>query len=117
MAARVWFMERLPLSSIALTYGLAGCTPDFSAPADNGTPPRRDCAANQRLSMDHSANRIFISYRRDDAAGYAGRLEEALEKRLGPSSVFRDVLDIPPGDDFVTAIRARLAGARAVLVL
>ena len=67
--------------------------------------------------MDHSANRIFISYRRDDAAGYAGRLEEALEKRLVRGSVFRDVLDIPPGEDFVAAIRARLASAQAVLVL
>lgn len=67
--------------------------------------------------MDHSANRVFISYRRDDAAGYAGRLEETLERRLGPGSVFRDVLDIPPGEDFVAAIRARLAGAQTVLVL
>jgi len=67
--------------------------------------------------MDRRANRVFISYRRDDAAGYAGRLEEALEKRLGHGSVFRDVLDIPPGEDFVAAIRARLAGAQAVLVL
>lgn len=67
--------------------------------------------------MDPSANRVFISYRRDDAAGYAGRLEEALERRLGRGSVFRDVLDIPPGEDFVAAIRARLAGAQAVLVL
>lgn len=67
--------------------------------------------------MDQSDNRIFISYRRDDAAGYAGRLEEALEKRLGRGTVFRDVLDIPPGEDFVAAIRARLAGAQTVLVL
>jgi hypothetical protein len=67
--------------------------------------------------MDHSANRVFISYRRDDAAGYAGRLEEALERRLGPGSVFRDVLDIAPGEDFVNAIRARLSSAQAVLVL
>jgi hypothetical protein len=67
--------------------------------------------------MDQSANRVFISYRRDDAAGYAGRLEEAREKRLGRGSVFRDVQDIPPGEDFVAAIRARLAGAQAVLVL
>ena len=67
--------------------------------------------------MDHSANRVFISYRRDDAAGYAGRLEEALEKRIGPGSVFRDVLDIAPGADFVAAIRDRLAGAQTVLVL
>ena len=67
--------------------------------------------------MDPSANRIFISYRRDDAAGYAGRLEEALETRIGCGSVFRDVQDIPPGEDFVAAIRARLASAQAVLVL
>ena len=67
--------------------------------------------------MDGSANRVFISYRRDDAAGYAGRLEEALERRLGHGSVFRDVLDIQPGEDFVQAIRARLHGAKTVLVL
>lgn len=67
--------------------------------------------------MDPRANRVFISYRRDDAAGYAGRLEEALEQRTGRGSVFRDVLDIAPGEDFVAAIRARLAGAQAVLVL
>ena len=60
---------------------------------------------------------MFISYRRDDAAGYAGRLEEALEKRLGRGSVFRDVLDIAPGADFVEAIRQRLSGAQTVLVL
>ena len=64
-----------------------------------------------------AADRVFISYRRDDAAGYAGRLEEALEKRLGRGSVFRDVLDIPPGADFAEAIRQRLAGAQTVLVL
>ena len=63
------------------------------------------------------AEHIFISYRRDDAAGYAGRLEEALEQRLGRGSVFRDVIDIAPGADFVQAIGQRLAGAQAVLVL
>lgn len=62
-------------------------------------------------------DRVFISYRRDDAAGYAGRLEEALERRLGRGSVFRDVLDIAPGVDFVEAIRERLRGAQTVLVL
>jgi len=67
--------------------------------------------------MDGIANRVFISYRRDDAAGYAGRLEEALERRLGHGSVFRDVLDIQPGEDFAQAIRTRLQGAKTVLVL
>lgn len=61
--------------------------------------------------------RIFLSYRRDDAAGYAGRLEDALERRLGAGTAFRDLDDIAPGADFVREIRARLAQARAVVVI
>lgn len=61
--------------------------------------------------------RLFISYRRDDAAGYAGRLEGSLEQRLGRGSVFRDLQDIPPGEDFAATIRRRLADAQAVIVL
>lgn len=64
-----------------------------------------------------STEHVFISYRREDAAGYAGRLEEALEQKLGHGAVFRDVLDIAPGDDFAQAIRQRLAAVRTVLVL
>lgn len=67
--------------------------------------------------MPKRANRVFISYRRSDSAGYAGRLEEAMERRFGPGSVFRDVIDIAPGQDFVAVIRERLAGAQTVLVL
>lgn len=62
-------------------------------------------------------NCVFISYRRDDAEGYAGRLEESLERLLGKGSVFRDVLDIAPGDDFAATIRTRLSTAQTVLVL
>lgn len=61
--------------------------------------------------------RIFLSYRRDDAAGYAGRLEDALEHRLGRGTAFRDLDDIAPGADFVREIRAQLGQARAVVVL
>ena len=75
----------------------------------------RGTAAEPRI--DPNTHSVFISYRRDDAAGYAGRLEEALEQRLGRGSVFRDVLDIAPGDDFVHAIRQGLGGAKTVLVL
>ena len=61
--------------------------------------------------------RVFLSYRRDDVAGYAGRLEDALEQRLGQGTAFRDLDDIAPGADFVREIRAQLAQARAVVVL
>lgn len=60
---------------------------------------------------------VFISYRRDDCSGYAGRLEDALERALGKGRVFRDVRDIVAGEDFTQVIHQRLAQASAVLVL
>jgi hypothetical protein len=59
----------------------------------------------------------FISYRRDDAAGYAGRLHESLERRLGAAQVFRDVDTLRPGQDFVNAIEEKLAACRVMLVV
>ena len=59
----------------------------------------------------------FISYRREDAAGYAGRLRESLERRLGVTRVFRDVDTLQPGQDFVQAIEARLAECRVMLAV
>lgn len=60
---------------------------------------------------------VFISYRRDDSAGYAGRLADSLEPLLGSGKIFRDVEDIHPGDDFVKAIEQNLQQATALLVV
>lgn len=60
---------------------------------------------------------LFLSYRRDDSAGFAGRLSEALEAAFGADSVFRDVDDIHPGSDFAAAIQQELYTVGAVLVL
>jgi len=67
--------------------------------------------------MAHRMPTTFISYRRDDAAGYAGRLHEALENRLGRDQVFRDVDTLQPGQDFVEAIESRLAECRVFLAM
>ena len=58
---------------------------------------------------------IFISYRRDDSAGYAGRLASDLERVFGDALVFQDVEDIKPGADFVEVID-RAVGTSAVLL-
>src|SRR3990170_9126453 len=50
------------------------------------------------------ASRVFISYRRDDSAGHAGRLYDALVSRFGQESVFMDVDEIGPGADFADVI-------------
>jgi hypothetical protein len=60
---------------------------------------------------------IFISYRRDDAAGQAGRLCDRLNARLGGDRVFMDIEDIRPGQDFVRAIDERVAGCDYLLVV
>ena len=60
---------------------------------------------------------VFISYRRDDSAGFAGRLADALEQRLGAGAVFRDIDDIQPGADFEAVIARGLDQVRAVLVV
>lgn len=60
---------------------------------------------------------IFISYRRDDSAGYAGRLYDRLVAHFGVDRVFMDVEGIEPGTDFVVAIEKAVASCRVLIVL
>ncbi len=60
---------------------------------------------------------VFISYRRDDSSGYAGRLHDALRERWGEGNVRMDVDDIPPGADYTQAAREMVASSDIVLVL
>jgi len=59
----------------------------------------------------------FISYRREDAAGFAGRLCDSLERQLPTEPIFRDVDGLSPGQDFVAAIEARLRQCRVCLAV
>ena len=47
---------------------------------------------------------IFISYRREDTEGHAGRLFRDLAERFGKELVFMDVAGIEPGRDFHRAL-------------
>ena len=60
---------------------------------------------------------IFISYRRDDSAGYAGRLYDRLAAHFGADAVFMDVEGIEPGTDFVKAIEGAVASCKVLIVL
>lgn len=61
--------------------------------------------------------RVFISYRRSDTQGEAGRLAELLERELGAGSVFRDVDGIAPGKAFERELERKLNESDIVLVL
>ncbi|TAN84400.1 MAG: toll/interleukin-1 receptor domain-containing protein, partial [Gallionella sp.] len=60
---------------------------------------------------------IFISYRREDSAGHAGRLFDRLRERFGKDRVFMDVAGIEPGVDFVEAIDRAVASCDALIVV
>jgi hypothetical protein len=58
---------------------------------------------------------VFLSYRRDDAAGYAVGINKAL--RDAGFEVFMDVDSIAPGDRFPAAIQEALDASEALVVL
>ncbi|MCB1909699.1 MAG: toll/interleukin-1 receptor domain-containing protein [Rhodocyclaceae bacterium] len=60
---------------------------------------------------------IFISYRREDTEGHAGRLFEGLRARFGEDSVFMDVVAIEPGVDFRQVIDAKITKCDVLLAL
>ena len=61
--------------------------------------------------------RIFISYRREDAAYPAGWLFDRLAERFGNEQIFKDVDSIELGDDFVEVIGEAVGSTDVLLAL
>lgn len=61
--------------------------------------------------------KIFISYRRDDTGGRAGRLSDQLTARFGTRDVFQDVRTVVPGHDFTVQVQQAIEASGVVLVL
>ena len=61
--------------------------------------------------------RIFISYRREDSGGDAGRLADHLHKRYGKDRVFLDIDSIDPGTDLARVLHDSLQQTAAVLIV
>ena len=60
--------------------------------------------------------KVFINYRREDAAPYAGRLYDRLTAHFGEDQVFIDIDQIEPGEDFVEAINRKVATCDIAIV-
>jgi len=60
---------------------------------------------------------VYLSYRRNDVGGYAGRLADALRQRLGAKSIFQDVTAIPLGQAFTAVIDRALDESDVVLAV
>jgi TIR domain-containing protein len=60
---------------------------------------------------------IFISYRREDTGGHAGRLCDRLTARFGDARVFMDIQDLHPGQNFATSIDETIATCDCVIAV
>jgi hypothetical protein len=74
-----------------------------------GTPSR---AYNRR-----DVAGVFLSYRRNDSGGWAGRLRDHLVLRYGEDRVWQDVDDLTIGSDYLLQILKNIAKADAVLIV
>jgi plastocyanin len=60
---------------------------------------------------------IFVSYRRDDAAGHAGRLSDKLGEHFGRDEIFMDIDNIQPGEDFVQVIENAVGSCQILIAI
>jgi TIR domain len=61
--------------------------------------------------------KVFISYRRKDSAGYAGRLMDYLKTKLGRDLLFMDVETIPLGSNFEKVLHEEISKCRVLLAV
>ena len=60
--------------------------------------------------------KLFINYRREDTAPYAGRLYDRLTAHFSGDQVFIDIDQIEPGEDFVEVINRKVSACDIAIV-
>ena len=70
----------------------------------------------KKLRGDTPLGKVFLSYRRDDAAADAFLIFDQLNVRF-PGRVFRDVSTVEPGADFVEAIENAIRSSKVLVAL
>src|SRR5262245_10882311 len=60
--------------------------------------------------------KLFINYRREDTAPYAGRLYDRLTAHFSEGQVFIDIDQIDPGEDFVEVINRKVSACDIAIV-
>jgi hypothetical protein len=61
--------------------------------------------------------KVFISYRREDAAGFSHAIHDRLVETLSKDRVFMDVLGIEPGADFVEKLESAVRQCEVLIAL
>jgi hypothetical protein len=60
---------------------------------------------------------VFISYRREDSAGYAGRLYDVLSTEFGKENTYMDLDTIEGGDNFTAVIDEKIGVSEALVAV
>jgi hypothetical protein len=60
---------------------------------------------------------IFISYRRDETAGYAGRIADRFTEHFGEDRIFRDLDSLEPGLDFAEVIQSTVDSTEVMIAV
>src|SRR3954468_15641910 len=89
------------------------CTRSRAWSFNSGHVPVETSSVMSRL---HRKAKLFINYRREDTAPYAGRLHDRLRAHFGDEHVFMDVHVIPVGDDFVETINRNVMSCDVAIV-
>jgi TIR domain-containing protein len=63
------------------------------------------------------AGNIFISYRRDESSGMAGRLHDRMAETFGENKLFMDVDNVPVGRDFEAYLHSQVAACDAMMAI
>ncbi len=69
------------------------------------------------MAYRNMTGKIFLSYRRDDSAGHAGRIYDRLEREFGRDVSFIDVDDIPLGRNFVEVLNDAVGGCELLIAI
>ena len=60
---------------------------------------------------------VFLSYRREESSGHAGRLYDRLIEHFGSNNIFMDIDTIDPDSDFIEVIENAISQCDILLVL
>ncbi len=71
----------------------------------------------ENTSSPLQKGRIFISYRRIDSAGYAGRIYDRLVAYFGEDAIFMDVDTIEGGTDFIKVLEDAVQSCDVLIAL
>lgn len=113
------------LGTVPLALGIAFVLYQWEArhkAEPNQTKPKQSTSPSKRIFASSSPTQkspsgVFITYRRNDQAGFAGRLGDRLADHFGKEKIFRDVDSMPLGYDFREVIETQLAQCDVMLVV